>query len=267
MIKIDGVTVVTAASTEVFVENIAKSESRALPIIHNLPEWREGMPLALVGGGPSLADHIDELKRYEHVMLCGSVHDYAVGQGVEPRWAVCCDPDPIAAAYFQNPQKGCRYLIASACDDAVFKALEGYDVVLWHSGGFESSPEVWGESRKVLVGGGCTVGTRGFVLAICFGFSNLHLFGFDGCVRATGPHHAYDFADGDTSQIGDLNEVRMGATDGPAYLVAGYMMGQLFDFQRLLGIFGDRVTVAVHGEGPMNDLVKFMKAKKDGKED
>ena len=267
MQKIDGVTVQTAAATEVFIENIARSELRRLPTIHELPEWREGMPIALVGGGPSLADNLDELKRYENIMLCGSVHDYAVSQGVEPRWAVCCDPDPIAAAYFQNPRKGCRYLIASACDEAVFKALEGHDVVLWHSGGFESSPTVWGGSRKILVGGGCTVGTRGFVLAICFGFSNLHLFGFDGCVRASGGHHAYDFVESDASPIGDLSEVRLGSPEGPAYLVAGYMMGQLFDFQRLLGVFGERLTLTIHGEGPLNDLVEFMKAKQNGEKD
>lgn len=265
MQQLDGVTVVTAATTEVFVRNIATNSARDIPDIHDLPEWREELPIALVGGGPSLADHLDELKRYENIMLCGSVHDYAVENGVEPKWSVCCDPDPVAAAYYSKPQKGCTYLIASACDDAVFKALDGYRVVRWHSGGHDNSPTVWGESRKVLIGGGCTVGTRAFVIAVCFGFSNLHFFGFDGCLRG-GRHHAYGYASSDESPLGELSEVRLGSPDGPAYVMAGYMMGQLFDFQKLLAIHGNRVTCTVHGGGPLDDLVQFAKAKKNGEE-
>lgn len=266
MKRLDGVNVVTAASPEVFAANIAANCRRGLMNIHDLPEWRECMPLALAGGGPSLAEHIDELKRYNLVMACGSAHDYVVSQGVEPKWAVCCDPDPAAAAYYKNPLKSCTYLIASSCDQAVFDALEGHRIVLWHSGGSNLSPEVWGEDRKLIIGGGCTVGTRAFMIGICFGFSTIHFFGFDGCVRDE-RHHAYDFADGDASELGDLVEVRLGSPDGPAYQMAGYMLGQLFDFDKLIGKFGSRLTLAVHGEGPLNDLVRYGKAKENGEKE
>jgi hypothetical protein len=266
MKRLDGVTVVTAASTSVFVDNIAKSAVRDLPDIHDLPEWREGLPVALVGGGPSLADNLGELKRYKNIMLCGSVHDYAVRSGVKAKWAVCCDPDPIAAAYYQEPRDECVYLIASACDDAVHDALKGRRVVRWHSGGSDLSPQIWGADRKVLIGGGCTVGTRAFMIAMCFGFTNIHFFGFDGCLRG-GQVHAYDLADGDDSPLGDVSEIRLGSPDGPSYLMAGYMMGQLFDFQRLLGRYGDRLSLTVHGDGPLNDLVKFLEDKKNGESD
>lgn len=266
MKRLDGVNVVTAASTEVFVANIAANSLRDLPDIHDLPEWRECMPIALVGGGPSLPEHLDELKRYNLVMVCGSAHDYVVSQGVEPRWAVCCDPDPAAAAYYRRPVKSCTYLIASACDKAVFDALEGYHVVRWHSGGADFSPEVWGESRKIIIGGGCTVGTRAFMIAICFGFSSIHFFGFDGYV-AGDRHHAYPFAEGDLSEMGDLVEVRLGAPDGPSYQMAGYMLGQLFDFDKLIGKFGSRLTLTVHGEGPLSALVRYGEAKENAEKE
>jgi len=264
--RLDGVNVVAAASPEVFSANIAANCRRELPDIHELPEWRERMPIALVGGGPSLAGHLDELKRYNLIMACGSAHDYVASQGVEPRWAVCCDPDPAAAAYYRKPVKSCTYLIASACSGAVFDALKGHHVVRWHSGGSNLSSEVWGDGRKIIVGGGCTVGTRAFMLAICFGFSTIHFFGFDGCVSDE-RHHAYDFAADDPFDVGEMVDVRLGAPDGPAYRMAGYMLGQLFDFDRLIGKFGGRMDLTVHGGGPLFDLVKYAKEKKNAEEE
>ena len=266
MKRIDGVDVVTAASAETFAANIAANCRRDLPDIHQLPEWRECMPIALVGGGPSLAENLGELKRYELVMACGSAHDYVVGQGIDPRWAVCCDPDPAAAAYYRNPVRSCTYLIASSCDKAVFDALESYHVVRWHSGGSNLTPELWGNERKIVIGGGCTVGTRAFMIAICFGFTTIHFFGFDGCVRDDGRHHAYDFAADDPFDVGEMVEVRLGAPDGPSYRMAGYMLGQLFDFDKLIGKFGSRLTLTVHGEGPLSELVRYGKAKENGEE-
>lgn len=265
MRKLDGINVIPAAAPEVFAANIAASNLREMLDIHDLPEWREHMPIALVGGGPSLVDHLDELKRYELIMVCGSAHDFVVSQGVKPQWAVCCDPDPVAAVYYTNPVKSCTYLIASACDPAVFDALDGYSVARWHSGGSDFSPEIWGDGRKVIIGGGCTVGSRALMIAICFGFSNIHFFGFDGCVQGD-RHHAYNFANDDPFDIGSLVEVHLGSPEAPAYRMAGYMLGQFFDFDRIIGKFGSRLTLTVHGEGPLNDLVKYGEAKRNGEE-
>jgi hypothetical protein len=244
LIKLDGVKVVTAASVETFAANIAANNERNLPDIQDLEEWRENYPLALVGGGPSLTEHLEELRRY------------IVSQGIDPRWAVCCDPDPVAALYYKNPVKSCTYLIASACDKAVFDALKGYRVVRWHSGGSDLSPELWGEERKVIIGGGCTVGSRSFVIAMCFGYTDIHFFGYDGCIQKD-KHHAYGFADGDNTEIGEVLEVHVGSPEQKPYAMVGYMLGQLFDFDKLIARFGSGMKLTVHGGGPLADLVRY----------
>jgi uncharacterized Rossmann fold enzyme len=239
------------------IENIRVNSARGLPKIEDLAEWRECVPIALVGGGPSLQDTIGELRQFTNVMTCGSAHDYAVEHGVIPRWAVVSDPDPIMANYLRRPQPDTTYLVASTCDAAVFDAVAGHDVVLWHPADSERSPEVWGDEPKLLVNGGCTVGTRAMMIAISFGYSELHLFGFDNCVSDR--HHAYDFTD-PAETIGDLHPIRLDGSDR-TFMMATYMVGQLFDFKDLMTCQGHRIRVTVHGDGALADLMAVARRK------
>jgi uncharacterized Rossmann fold enzyme len=263
MKRLDGVKVKMATEVETVAANVIKSRDRGLPMAHELPEWREKMPIALIGGGPSLVETIDEARRYQHAMLCGSVHDWAMENGVRPSWAVICDPDPLMANYLRRPSKDCRYLVASHCDDAVFAALEGQDVALWHCGGsFSENDTVWGNDRLVLVGGGCTVGTRSIVLAKIFGFQNIHLFGFDTCLQGD-RHHAYGFDSYKEKDLclRDVTEIRVGSIDGKPFQMAGYMVGQLFDFKSLVEDRESRVQFTVHGGGALAELLRLHEEK------
>jgi uncharacterized Rossmann fold enzyme len=254
--RLDGITVVTATDTGTISDNIRKNSELGLQDIFTLPEWREQMPIALVGGGPSLKDHIADLRRYERVMVCGSAHDYAVSQEIEPQWTVVCDPDPIVNSYIRQPVASCMYLVASSCDPSTFEHLKGHKVIIWHCGNVNLGTAIWGDKPKIVVGGGCTVGTRALMIALCFGYSNIHLFGFDNCVR-NDEHHAYPFTEDDMTPTGDLKEVRFGTPDAPSYYMYGYMLGQFFDFSKILKQYGHRLNVTVHGGGPLDELVKF----------
>src|SRR5262249_29701353 len=99
MQRIDGTNVTMAVPIERIAANIAAANARALRHVHDLPEWREHAPIAIVGGGPSLAETIKDCRRYKNIMACGSVYDWLIWKGVYPRWSVLCDPDPIMAKY------------------------------------------------------------------------------------------------------------------------------------------------------------------------
>lgn len=253
LVPIGGVVSDMATPEHIVLENIERNHLRGLPEIHTLAEWREHMPLAIVGGGPSLKETIDELRKFDKVVACGSVHDHLVLNGVTPRWTVLCDPDPIVANYLKYPQYGCTYLVASQCHDNVFDALRGLDVVLWHCGGNLEVPS-WQNRQMVAIGGGSTVLTRTIVIAMLFGYSNLHFFGCDNCIEADGTHHAYA-----SESIGAPVPVRL--ENGREFVMAQYMLAQLFDFKKLLWQYANRLQVTVHGDGALAELMRLGEAK------
>lgn len=257
--RLDSIEVTMATEKSTVLENIRKSQDRRLPEAHELPEWRDRTPIAIVGGGPSLRQTLELAKQFKNIMLAGSVHDYAVEQGVDPRWTVICDPDPLMANYLRRPLRSCRYLIASHCSDEIFDALEGYDVAVWHAGGaVEGDDEVWGKQGAVLIGGGCTVGLRAIILATIFGFQDIHMFGMDTCMFED-QSHAYEFSSPDEKYlcVKGLTEVKIGSESGSSFMMSGYQIGQMVGFKEILKFYSDRVRFTVHGGGVLAELLRL----------
>jgi hypothetical protein len=262
-LRIDNLKVTPALPDAVFARNVAKTRERLLPGVETLPEWR-AKPLAIVGGGPSLDDTLGELRRIKTVMVAGSAHDHLVSAGVWPQWCVVADPDPVMAQYLKKPSPRTRYLVASCCDGAVFDALDGYHVSVWHCFSKEH-PEVW-EKGDTLMLGGSTVGTRAIYLALSLGFRDLHLFGFDSCIREEdGKHHAYSFKTKE-EDIGELRRIYLEDTSSKGYLCAGYMIAQIAEMVHIFKTFTDTVSFSVHGTGALADYAKWLQRKIDEKE-
>jgi hypothetical protein len=147
-------------------------------------------PIACVSYGPSLAQTWEQIKDFDYVMTCSGAHKFLVERGIIPNWHVEVDPRPHKVELIGPPQLSTTYLIASTCHAAVFDHLEGYTVKLWHV--FDGSddgirllpPEEW------AITGGSSVGLRTMTLARFLGFTNLHVFGMDGCEGPTGKHAA-----------------------------------------------------------------------------
>lgn len=259
---IEGVVIKVATSTDQIKSNISAARALKLPEIHNHADWRQDMPIAIVGGGPSLTEKLADLRRFKSIMAAGSAHDFLIEKGIVPRWTVICDGDAVMANYLRRPQDRCIYLVASQCDPAVFKALNGRHVVLWHAGDDVGDPEIFGE-QCVLLGGGCTVGTRAIIIARLLGFNNIHLFGMDTCLRKTDcagklefEHHAYPFSTVMESEVcvGNIQPVQIG-DNGRVYHLANYHLGQLFDFRTLLGQYPD-MKFTVHGDSALAELAR-----------
>jgi hypothetical protein len=164
------------------------------------------------------------------------------------------------ANYLRNPIQGCSYLVASQCDKAVFEALNGMDVTLWHCGDDQSDPAKFG-FNTILLGGGCTVGTRSIAIAKILGFYNLHLFGLDTCLQRIETqgsiefkHHAYPFTTPEEYEtcIGKIQPITLGKSD-KVYYLAEYHLGQLFDFKQLLKLHPD-LRMTVHGNSVLAEF-------------
>lgn len=203
-------------------------------------------PIAVVGGGPSLDDTMQELRDFPGpVMACGSAHDHLVRSGIKLSYCAVLDPDPIAANYLREDGGECLYLVASHVAPHVFGAIARKRLAIFGAGGTFTTDDF--HPLPVVMAGGRTVGTRAMGLALALGFTELHLFGIDSCVRED-KTHAYA-----VEPIGDLKPIYCG---GRKFMCAPYMIGQASDFQQFMGLFGHVCGVAVHGDGLIAQIVK-----------
>lgn len=243
-----------ATDFDTVAKNVKDANKRKLVNICDLPEWRNATNVALVGGGSSLKKTVDKLNKFKYVMVCGSAHDYVVSQGITPKWTVICDPDPLVSNYLKNVIAGPyhTYLISSHCHPSVFDYLlsKNAKVSIWHTAGSDTENKIF-STHDVLIGGGCTVGTRAITIAINFGYNKLHLFGFDTCI-SNDESHAYPFDNPETEKLTDIREVTLG---DKKFKVAGYMMAQFFDFQHILKTYGKNTEFIIHGDGLLKSLM------------
>lgn len=259
--RLGGLNTVAATHHSEAMENIKASLKLPYSKIQQLPEYQKlkhGKPIALAGGGPSIKKTVDELREFKTIVACGSAHDWLIEQGIEPRYCLVADPDPvITAKYLQHPCPNTIYMIASQCHESVFKAVEGYPVVLWHCYS-EEHRELLDELDNGWVGiaGGCTAGLRAISMALMFGYRDMHFFGFDSCLADEDQHHAYDFNDPTAEDLGQIYNIKTGFYEAGkrTYRCAGYQLAQAVHFKSFYAAFGHLFQPTFHGDGLMPDM-------------
>lgn len=233
-------------------------------------EWFTGCPphkgtLVLVCGGPSMKDHLQEIKDHKRrgakIATVNNALRYMLSVGIKPDHHIILDARPDNVAFLQDAPEGIRYFLASQVDPSLFEALRHRDVILWHNGlgDGEEIAQLCKDIAKpcVIVPGGCTVGLRSLWLAYGSGYRKVHVYGMDSSYSA-GEHHAYPqtLNDDDTTI-----EVALG---GERYVCAKWMARQANDFQRAWPQMTDAgMRVFVHGTGLIPDLYRALKAQKE----
>lgn len=220
--------------------NAQSSWARGLPRFVDLPECGLGRfnRAALVSGGPSAIEQIDLIRKFEHVIACGSAGDWLIGQGIVPTYCVIFDPSADHARFYKEQMRGVTYLVASTCDPSVFDHLAGCDVRIWHP--FDDLPsELYDNEPRV--GGGSTVTLRAIALAHVMGFRELHMFGFDSCYIG-GFEHGYPYQQ---DRPGVL-QVNFG---GRLFTVTPQLLQQAHEFMRMYQDHQHEIACKVYGEG------------------
>lgn len=154
-------------------------------------------PIAIVGGGPSLKNHLDEIRKYKWIMAAGSSHDFLVENGIIPTFAAATDPKDETADYYLKPHKDTCYLLASQCPPKLFDQLKDYNVAMWHFHDQVDEEHYQGEQSICW---GCMVGVNCIQLALYLGFQQQHYFGYD-CSIDGSESHAYRVADEERAEI------------------------------------------------------------------
>jgi hypothetical protein len=221
-------------------------------------EKKHDTPIAIVGGGPSLKEGLGMLRLHVlnggHVWALNGVHDYLIHKGIIPDAMVMLDSRKENAGFVQSPHKDVTYYIAARCHPDVFKALEGYNVVVWHSIIDEDrdvkivedcAPFRKNSDKPVaqLVGGGSTVGLRAMYLAWwILGYTKFHIYGMDSSYKDGG--HAYK------QTLNDNDKVIEVTVEGQTFVTTPWMANQAKGFREQMTQMVPRgCEVRVYGDG------------------
>lgn len=160
--------------------SIANIEAGWPELEHHEPR---DVPLAVVGGGPSISEHLEELKEWK-----GDI--WAINESASflshhaPKanvWLFTVDPDEAMAApqFTAGVQKA---ILSSGCNPKLLEALRGKDVKMFHCKTIE------GMEIMILGGGPCSA-ARTPMQAAWQGYKSICYYGCEGSLGKT--THAY----------------------------------------------------------------------------
>ena len=272
---LSGVSTVTAVDPEDIFKYVVENAKRDTPRLSKLETFRKvkghDKSIALVGGGPSLKDHIKNIKGHDVIIAAGSSYDYMMREGVIPDYCMVCDPDTLVMNYMSILNKDVKYLIASGCHPDVFDYLKDYQVYMWHCHSDNMSERLLGiEKNYEGVGGGCTVGLRAISVAILFGYTNIHFYGYDSCLGVDDAHHAYEFSTAkEVEDLGQIYKLKVGILetgpeeDAKVFSCAGYHLAQAEHFKQFYTNYGACFTPTFHGDGLLHALYSVLISQKE----
>ncbi len=231
----------------------------------------EGVRLAIVAGGPSLADTVNELRALiaegVNVIALANSTAWLLDHGIQPSAQVVLDAKPNNAT-FVHDVPGCTYFVASQCDPSVFERVLSFEGVDGHTG-----PTKNGNSQRVfmwhainnedefdaVLGGtdepwtpihaGSTITYRAIRLFQVLGYSAFHMFGFDSCVMNE-RHHAYDQKSADHFLRAEIT------CNGRPFVVTGWMVHQAMEFTKFCKEFAQELDLYIHGDGLIAHMVR-----------
>jgi 2-polyprenyl-3-methyl-5-hydroxy-6-metoxy-1,4-benzoquinol methylase len=195
---------------EQFLENISVNMSRSLEVLR--PSRYDPRTFVMCAGGPSLADHLEEVRAKSLdpnylVVASNMTGGYLLSNGIVPNAHFIIDAQPKKADDIApgNTHPDTEYWIALNCDISVTDSLLAQGRTVKHffcasNIGGERLDEVkvkecmkeHGIQQIICIGGGTMAGLRSINLAEALGFRKFEFYGFDGSIR--GPEKCYAYA-------------------------------------------------------------------------
>jgi hypothetical protein len=183
--------------TEKLFDNIrANVTSMWYESLYSLPY--DDRTFVMVCGGPSLAEHLEEIRAKSldpnYLVVCSNMTGaYLRSHGITPNVHFVIDPQPKKRFDVANASKDTQYWINAACDPAVFEELKSQDIKPYaFLADFESEGRAVkaiqesmypGQAGMMAIQGGTMAGLRAMNLADALGFRKMEYYGFDATVR------------------------------------------------------------------------------------
>jgi len=142
---------------------------------------------AIVGGAPTIKDHLDDLKTFtsdDIIVSINGAHEYLIKNGIVPTIHVLFEVDlkSVEQSTGGPVHKDVSYYVCSHCDKNIFKQLEDSLVVIWH--GHDSRPEYMKLLKELfpkepILKGGFVTFFRSISVAMALGYRHFEFFGCD----------------------------------------------------------------------------------------
>lgn len=216
---------------EVVERNMIINSARKVSRFAPQPE-KVGEVIVIVGGGPSLKDHIDGLRARvalgQKIWATNNTYSWLKSRGIQPAAQIILDARPEMAAMVE-PEQGVTFFLGQGVHPSVYDKLEGCDVVMYHG-------------RQP--GTGFTVGIKAMYLASNWGYKTLALYGFDSSYSDDGEHHAY------AQSLNDRENTLEVMFENHRYRCAPWMAIQAEEFRQVALSFAEQgATIVVAGDG------------------
>ena len=217
--------------------------------------------VVLVGGGPSLAKTLPELRELyfegAKVVTVNGAYSWCIERNIRPSCQILVDARSSNARFVDPEVPQCRYYLASQCHPDTWARVAGREhVAIFHSLGPDGEDT---DAKLALehyylgnwqgIAGGTTVTSRAIGLLRALGFLRFDLFGVDSCYL-DGQHHAYDQPENARDTRVTVEAAPSGHDDmARRFECAPWHLKQLEDFLRFIKFNGDKFLLNVHGDG------------------
>lgn len=222
-------------------ENIKYALSLNLQELQPAPCCHGGR-IAIVGSGPSLEEHIEDIRNETcPVLAVKGAYDYLRERGITPDLYLSVEPRyrPI-----KNPSKDTFYLLASRVNKKMFDDLKDYPILLWHSWSINDEAP----AGKLAIGGGSTSGLRAVNVAYVLGYRKITFYGMDSCLGKSGEKRVGQ------DPLSDHVEKTDVIVGDESYLCNMAMAAQAQDFQNIYDVMD--ISMEVKGGGLLAAIQK-----------
>ena len=244
------------SGTDVVDAGVVNTENEQIKknVAHNIkqgflqvePHPTNDIEVMIVGGGPSLPQHVEKIKELRHngvkLITINNAYKWCLDNGLTPSAMVMVDAREFNARFIESVVGDCKYFIASQCHPSVFKGLPKDRTYIWHTQAemlremLDKQYEQWWP-----IPGGSTVLLRAIPLFRTLGFKRFHLFGCDSCLGEYNKHHAYKQVENDGQLVMPVN------VSGKIFNCNPWMVSQAQEFIDLIKMLGDEIELAVYG--------------------
>ena len=210
------------------------------------PHPTNEIEVMIVGGGPSLPQHIEKIKHLRangvKLITINNAYKWCLDNGLTPSAMVMVDARKFNARFTKPVVEDCKYFIASQCNPSVFEGLPKDRTYIWHTQA-DLLKDILDEQYKTWwsVPGGSTVLLRAIPLFRMLGFKRFHLFGCDSSLGENEMHHAYEQEENDGQLVMPVN------VSGKIFNCNPWMVSQAQEFIDLVKMLGDEIELAIYG--------------------
>jgi len=240
------------------IETNSKRGYTQLPVGEENPDQK----VIILGGGPSLGEHIEEIKAHKaagaKIITINGTYAWAKEHDLWPVTQFMIDARPFNARFVDPVDDQNMYIIASQCHPKLLEKLPRERTFVMQCNLDSDSTAILNEHVGEMykdwfpIPGGSSAMLRALPALQMLGYRDVELYGFDSCLMG-GSHHAYEQRE---NELGTSNHEIKLETDGKEFVCHPWMLSQAKEFMEVKEKLLKMMNIEVHGDGLIAHLIE-----------